>query len=804
MFESFGDFFSSALFMPHGHCYLWQPAMVWLQVLSNGIIALAYVAISATLALLVHRLRDDIPFRGMYLAFGAFIVLCGITHVFDVYVIWSPVYWLDGTIRAATAIVSAGTAILLPTLLPHARTLARGARTVRERGIALETAVRDLETMYQKTRELDELRSQFFANVSHELRTPLTLILGPVQRLLAGSELTAGQRRDLELVLRNARLLHRHVDDLLDAARVDAGKLRPDHVAADLAQVVSLIAANFEGLAADRGIEYAVDAAGPLPAEIDVDKVERVVLNLLSNAFKFTPSGGRIRCTLTAAPAAGGGGGTAILTVADSGPGIRPEQRELIFERFRQLDGGATRRVGGTGLGLSIAREFVAVHGGRIAVGDAPEGGALFTVELPLRAPAGVEVGAARVEPGDGDGAALARQAIEGLRARVDSLAPARATGPVVLVVEDNPEMNRFVCEVLAAEARAVPAFDGDEGLRRALELRPDLVVTDLMMPGISGDELVRRLRASGELAHMPILLLTAKSDDELRIRLLRDGAQDYVVKPFSAEELRARASNLVTLKRAQDVLIEAHSAAESARSELETFSYSVAHDLRGPLRGLDGFSQLLLEDYGDRIDASGHGYLQRIRAAARRMSDLIDGLIELARIGRSPLVSQRVDLTRAARLVADELAAAEPERRVEITIEGALIAHGDPRLVQQALQNLIGNAWKFTRDAAPAHIAVGVAERGGRAAFYVRDNGVGFDMDHANRLFSPFQRLHEADGFPGTGIGLATVQRIVARHGGRIWAESARGAGTTFWFTLPASARDQAAVDEAAAPAAP
>src|SRR5262245_34585414 len=186
---SMSEVVSTTLFMPHGHCYLWLPGLLWLQVLSNGLIGLSYVAISSTLAYLVYRLRDDIPFRMMYLAFGAFIVLCGVTHFFDVYVIWKPAYWIDGTVRGITAIVSAGTALLLPPLIPHAIVLARGAKSVRDRGIELETAVKDLATMYQKTKELEELKSQFFANVSHELRTPLALIMGPVDKILASANL---------------------------------------------------------------------------------------------------------------------------------------------------------------------------------------------------------------------------------------------------------------------------------------------------------------------------------------------------------------------------------------------------------------------------------------------------------------------------------------------------------------------------------------------------------------------------------------------------------------------------------------
>ena len=221
---------------------------------------------------------------------------------------------------------------------------------------------------------------------------------------------------------------------------------------------------------------------------------------------------------------------------------------------------------------------------------------------------------------------------------------------------------------------------------------------------------------------------------------------------------------------------------------ELGAFAYSVSHDLRAPLRSIDGFSQILLEDKGAVLGDDGRSHLDRVRAAATNMGTLIDDMLLLSRLTRDEMSPRDVDLTVLARSVVDELRAHEPQRNVEFESNGALPARGDERLLRIALTNLLGNSWKFTRSRDPAHVSFGGETRDGEAVFFVKDDGVGFDMRYAQKLFGAFQRLHNRSEFEGTGIGLATVQRIVHRHGGRVWAESEVGKGTTFYFTLPAA----------------
>ncbi len=224
----------------------------------------------------------------------------------------------------------------------------------------------------------------------------------------------------------------------------------------------------------------------------------------------------------------------------------------------------------------------------------------------------------------------------------------------------------------------------------------------------------------------------------------------------------------------------------EAVNQELEAFSYSVSHDLRAPLRSIDGFSQALLEDCHDQLDASGQDYLRRIRSATQRMGQLIDDLLNLSRVTRSDIQLESVDLSQLANRICNNLQQTQPERQVEFAIQPGLCAQGDTHLLQILLDNLLNNAWKFTSRNLQARIEFGaIATNSGIPAYFVRDNGVGFDMAYINKLFRPFQRLHGMHEFPGNGIGLATVQRVIRRHGGRVWAEGIVGQGATFYFTL-------------------
>ncbi|HEV8393493.1 MAG TPA: ATP-binding protein [Vicinamibacterales bacterium] len=280
----------------------------------------------------------------------------------------------------------------------------------------------------------------------------------------------------------------------------------------------------------------------------------------------------------------------------------------------------------------------------------------------------------------------------------------------------------------------------------------------------------------------------SADRDYSVRAQEIGSGELQTLISAFNdmLDQIQTRDRSLQESRdQLEERVRERTAALDASNQELEAFCYSVSHDLRSPLRAIDGFSQALLEDMEGRLDADAAGHLARIRAASQRMAALIDDLLSLSRITRTDLAVKRVDLSAMARAVCEELAAAQPGRTVTAVVEDGLDAMADPRLMRQVLENLLGNAWKFTSKQPAARIEFGARPGADGRVYLVGDNGAGFDPAYADRLFGVFQRLHAMTDFPGTGVGLAIVDRIVKRHGGRVWAEAAVGKGATFFFTL-------------------
>jgi two-component system NtrC family sensor kinase len=385
-----------------------------------------------------------------------------------------------------------------------------------------------------------------------------------------------------------------------------------------------------------------------------------------------------------------------------------------------------------------------------------------------------------------------------------------------VLAVDDSETYLQELAAMLREDGYDVALARSGEEAIELLAVQPvDCILLDLMMPGIGGEETCRRIKAVPVMRDIPIVMLTALDDRAAIIRGLGAGADDFIAKSSDFEVLNARVLAQIRRKQFEDEnrlvreqllrkeleTADARAAQQAAEvraalveelelknKELDAFSYSVAHDLRAPLRSIDGFSQALLEDYDDRLDDEGQQYLRYIRESAQQMSRLIDDLLSLSQVSRSEVHREIVNLSEIAYQVVKRLQRQYSALQVDIVIPDGLVADADARLLTVVFENLLGNAWKFTGKRADARIEVG-ASGADRTTYFVRDNGAGFDMAYASKLFGVFQRLHSNAEFEGTGIGLATVHRVIRKHGGHIWAEGSVGHGATFSFTLDSSA---------------
>ena len=436
----------------------------------------------------------------------------------------------------------------------------RERAAIREADLRAETAQERAATLQQ----VDELKSRFFANVSHEFRTPLTLILGPVDDALRNGRVL--DERQLDVVQRSARRLLRLINQLLELSRLDAGRMEIQARRGDVAAFLRRITLSFASRA-DREIKMLTFSAEPacIRGGYDEDKLEKIVSNLLSNAFKFTPSGGKIALITRAAE------DSVSITIRDTGPGIPEAEIPHLFDRFYQIDSTLSRRFHGSGIGLALVKELVELHEGTIAVESQVGFGTSFTVMLPLLDAVDVDASSEDAEddlPAGGDSLDVLDEnrttlvdaheedtnrdhAPEGEATTVEIEGPVvHNRRPRVLVVEDNDDVRSYVRGLLEVDYEVVDAQDGLDGLAKAREMRPDLMIVDVMMPAMDGFAVTRAIRDDASISDIPVIILTAKADLDSRVEGLETGADDYLAKPFDGEELLARVESLIEIRR--------------------------------------------------------------------------------------------------------------------------------------------------------------------------------------------------------------------------------------------------------------
>jgi signal transduction histidine kinase len=669
--------------------------------------------------------------------------------------------------------------------------------------------------------EIDRAKTAFFSNVSHEFRTPLALMLAPLEDALADPHrpLPLEQRGRLETAHRNSLRLLKLVNTLLDFSRIEAGRVEARYEATDLARFTTDLASNFRSAMDRAGLRFGVDCP-PLPAPVHVDRDmwEKIVLNLLSNAFKFTFDG-EIAVTLRRA------GECVELAVRDTGTGIAPEEIPHLFERFYRAKGARARTHEGTGIGLALVQELVRLHGGAVRVESVPGKGSTFTVSIPAAGPhAPDDQLAPRTLASTSLGASpFVEEALRWLPntdlgggrepdvSTTSALPPLEAAhvhdGPTpggrILLADDNADMRDYVGRLLREHWTVEAVADGKAALEAARRHVPDLVLADVMMPGLDGFELLRALRADPRTSTVPVILLSARAGEEARVEGLQAGADDYVVKPFMARELIARLHTHLTLARMRH---EAARQAEAARTEAEAassakdvFLATLSHELRQPLGSILGWMRLLQRH---DVDAPGRGHIfERLERSVHSLTRLIDDLLDVSSIvtGKMRLNLQPMDLRQPIEVALDSVRAAATAKGIELEL--ALDPRtppivGDADRLQQVVWNLLSNAVKFTPDG--GRVAVRLHHDSARIAIEVIDSGRGITPEFMPRLFERFTQGAQGPrrAVPGLGLGLAIVRHLVELHGGTITAESpGEGQGSRFTVSLPVETLDPEAL---------
>ena len=641
-----------------------------------------------------------------------------------------------------------------------------------------------LSNALERAREVDRLKNEFFANISHELRTPLTLILSPVEELLAN--MRPGAERDaLKVVRRNATRLLRMIDDLLDLARLEAGGLRLRITQVEVAKLAEHVAENATPAAKSKGIEMEFSTEGePTAVFGDPHRIEIVLTNLLGNAIKFTPAGGSIEVAVAHEPA-----GTSV-EVTDTGPGIAPDEQQRIFDRFHQTETSERRREGGVGIGLALASEIARLHGGSVTVESTLGEGSTFklflrsgrdhfSTEMLERRQLQTDLHPGRRSadrPTD-----LPSGNMEAATAELrQSLPPTervlldRGRRPRVLLAEDEEDLRGFIAGVLKDSYVVDAAKDGAEALDLLKQNRPDLVLTDVMMPEVSGLDLTRAIKGDPSLRHIPVILLTARGENEAALEGYEAGADEFVSKPFHTKVLQARIRAHLKMRSLSLQL------ADQARlASAGTLAAGLSHEVKNPLNAAVNAVKVLEQGGSSRVSN------ERLMGLVIDALERIDGIVSALDAHARPADGDDLVPCNVRKALESTLNLLDHKLKHRVAVHQDYETTGEvfapARAFNQVMLNLLDNS--IRSDA--ANIWIELRQTDKLISVAVADDGPGVPPDVVHRIFDPFFTTR-VEG-EGTGLGLHLSRRIAQECGGELRYEPRPGGGARFVMEIPA-----------------
>lgn len=663
----------------------------------------------------------------------------------------------------------------------------------------LDSQNHELDQRNHDLAEMDRMKSSFFANVSHELRTPLTLILSPVEDLLRSNNLPQRLETQLVFVRDNAYRLLGLVNDLLDVMRLEEGMTRLEKVPVNLSALASNVVGGMQHYADQQNVALHLNDAENLHVIGDRRALEKIAINLISNAVKFTPSGGEVRVDFRKA------GQFGEMSIRDTGPGIEKNNFEMIFDRFQQVDSSSTRKHQGTGLGLALVKELVELHGGKVSVESKLGSGAMFKVELPL-AQESEKSGSLLEQDGEpiSDVHSKARYVFEqstSLKLETDRIED--DTRPKLVLIEDENDVRTYLEDNLGQDFQVFSADTGKGGWELLKSIKPDLLVTDLMLPELDGLTLCKMVRAEESLQGIKIMLLTARTDEKSKLDALDNGADDFLTKPFSTVEIKKRLSNLWLTSQLQRDLHGRNLELETTLEDLQNtqgkliqseklnalgrLAAGLLHEVNNPLNYAYGTFQLIEREPVLKENEHICEMMADVRDGMERISAIVKDLKtfaypEAVHLQQEFILSEALDS--AERLAGATLRTVE----IEKNLHSNTVLVGSQSHIVQVLINLFENACHAMESSSskPKLIISSQSAPNNRVRISIRDNGTGIPEEFMDRIFDPFFTTKEVG--TGLGMGLSTCYTIIDNHDGVLSVESDSKTYTEFSFDLATS----------------